>query len=86
MNIVDKCPKKVEEAETDVSDLRIGTVFEAKLEDCESIFLRTYDEIVDLNDPSNCWECPSEPTERDILPVSDFRELDVVLVIKRRVK
>ena len=56
------------------NNIAIDTVFGGTVGGFSSIFLRTYNKIVDLKNPNNTWGT-------EYVFVANYRELDVELVV-----
>ena len=77
--------KKTETTDKLAKEIPIGTVFSGKIL-YTGVYLKTYDEIVDLKKPSNTWDFPLDEPHGASLQnegpiIHNYKELNAEVVI-----
>lgn len=59
-------------------DLDVGDVFSGRIGAIDSIFLRVFDEVIDLMNERNTWDLMAIPA----LTIKGYKGLDVDLIVR----
>lgn len=61
-----------------ICDIEVGTTFTGHIGSHRGLFLRTFSEVVFLEDPENTWTA-----EDRLTPIDDYREVEAEIVVRR---
>lgn len=73
--------EKKEEQSKPAKDIAVGTVFSGAIGDCEGVFAKTYDRIVDLANMSLTWDF-GDDCAIGVKRIDNYKELNVTLLVE----